>query len=95
MEELKVAMEAAPNRRSYIRLCAMRALLLGQSRAAVCELFNRTDRMTNVTAYWEIVGIKGKHKVRDLWLHADMGSFRDAYSAEVPAHGVTLLRVAR
>jgi len=58
-------------------------------------LFNRTDRMTNVTAYWEIVGIKGKHKVRDLWLHADMGSFRDAYSAEVPAHGVTLLRVAR
>src|SRR5690242_21940898 len=38
-------MEAAPNRRSYIRLCAMRALLLGQSRVVVCELFNRTDRM--------------------------------------------------
>jgi transposase len=40
-----MAMEAAPNRRSYVRLCAMRALLLGQSRTAVCQMFNRTDRM--------------------------------------------------
>jgi transposase len=44
-EELAVAMDAAPNRRSYVRLCALRALLLGQSRAAVCLMFNRTDRM--------------------------------------------------
>jgi transposase len=44
-QELMVAMEAAPNRRSYVRLCALRALLLGQSRAMVCQLFNRTDRM--------------------------------------------------
>lgn len=27
-EELRVAMEAAPNKRSYVRLCAMRALLM-------------------------------------------------------------------
>ena len=37
-------MDAAPNRRSYIRLAAMRALLLGHERKAVCELFDRTDR---------------------------------------------------
>jgi hypothetical protein len=30
-EELRVAMEAAPNKRSYVRLCALRALLLGQA----------------------------------------------------------------
>ncbi|MFO1511458.1 MAG: hypothetical protein U1F83_00850 [Verrucomicrobiota bacterium] len=29
LEELRVAMEAAPNKRSYIRLNAIRALLLG------------------------------------------------------------------
>lgn len=29
LEELKVAMEAAPNKRSYIRLAAIRALLMG------------------------------------------------------------------
>ena len=45
VEELAVAMEAAPNRRSYVRLCALRALLLGQTRAQVCLMFNRTDRM--------------------------------------------------
>jgi transposase len=44
-EELAVAMEAAPNRRSYVRLCAIRALLLGQARASVCLMFNRSDRM--------------------------------------------------
>jgi transposase len=44
-EELRVAMEAAPNRRSFVRLQALRALLLGYSRAQVCELCARTDRM--------------------------------------------------
>ena len=44
-EELRVAMEAAPNKRSYIRLSAIRSLFLGLSRAKVAELFCRTDRM--------------------------------------------------
>src|SRR5262245_11610490 len=37
-------MDAAPNRRSYVRLCALRALLLDQPRATVCQMFNRSDR---------------------------------------------------
>jgi len=48
-----------------------------------------------VVAQWEILGLKGKHKVRDLWTHTDLGSFRDGYSAAVQAHGVILLRIAR
>lgn len=47
-EELRVAMEAAPNKRSYVRLAALRALLLGYSRAQVCELHDRTDRMVRL-----------------------------------------------
>jgi hypothetical protein len=47
-EELCVAMEAAPNKRSFIRLSAMRALLLGYSRPQVCELNDRTDRMVRL-----------------------------------------------
>jgi alpha-galactosidase len=57
--------------------------------------FNRTEGMITVTAYWEILGLKGKHKVRDLWAHEDLGSFRDAYSAQVAAHGVVMVRVSR
>ena len=44
-EALRVAMEAAPNRRSFLRLHALRALLLGYTRPQVCELCARTDRM--------------------------------------------------
>ena len=41
-------MEAAPNRRSFVRLQALRALLLGYSRQQVCELCARTDRMVRL-----------------------------------------------
>ena len=47
-EELKVAMEAAPHKRSYIRLAAIRALLLGMSREQVCQTFAHTDRMVRL-----------------------------------------------
>jgi transposase len=45
LDELRVAMEAAANKRSYIRLNAVRLLLLGQSRQSVCQIFCRSDRM--------------------------------------------------
>jgi transposase len=45
VEELQVAMDAAPNKRSYVRLAAMRSLLLGYSRKDVCLIHARTDRM--------------------------------------------------
>ena len=45
LEELRVAMDAAPNQRSYIRLNAIRSLLLGISRDTLCQQFCRTDRM--------------------------------------------------
>jgi hypothetical protein len=33
LEEMRVAMEAAPNRRSYIRLAVIRSLLMGTPRS--------------------------------------------------------------
>jgi transposase len=47
-EELRVAMEAAPNKRSYIRFAAIRALLMGIARSTVCEMFFRSDRMVRL-----------------------------------------------
>src|SRR4051812_35380560 len=41
-------MEAAPNRRSYVRLAAVRSLYLGMERSMVCQIFNRTDRMVRL-----------------------------------------------
>ena len=41
-------MEAAPNKRSYIRFAAMRSLLLGVSREMVCRQFCRSDRLVRL-----------------------------------------------
>lgn len=46
--ELLVAMEAAPNKRSYRRLAAIRALLKGYTRAQGAELFGRSERMVRL-----------------------------------------------
>lgn len=46
-----------------------------------------------ISVHWHDVGISGPQKVRDLWLHQDMGSFDDKYSVEVPAHGCVLLKI--
>ena len=43
LEEMRVAMEAAPNRRSYIRLAVIRSLLMGLERSVAAQQFCRTD----------------------------------------------------
>ncbi len=48
ISEVEVAMEAAPNKRSYIRFGAIRLLFRGMSRADVCMIYNRTDRMVRL-----------------------------------------------
>ena len=48
LDELRVAMDAAPNKRSYVRLNAIRSLLLGITRATLCQQFCRTDRMVRL-----------------------------------------------
>jgi transposase len=46
--DVLVAMEAAPNKRSYRRLAAIRAMLLGHDRAQVSLLFGRSERMVRL-----------------------------------------------
>jgi transposase len=43
-----VAMEAAPNRRSYIRLTVIRSLLMGLERSVVAKQFCRSDRVVRL-----------------------------------------------
>jgi len=56
-------------------------------------LFNRGYGAANVTVNWADLGLSGKQKVRDLWRQQDVGQFSDNYAAEVPRHGVVLIRV--
>jgi len=61
------------------------------SRAVV--LFNRSTLQTVITASWRALGIRGPARVRDLWAHADLGTFPGRFMATVPAHGVVMVRV--
>jgi alpha-galactosidase len=56
-------------------------------------LFNRGDAAAKVTAKWSDIGVKGSHKVRDLWKHEDLGKVSDQYQAEVPSHGVVMIKI--
>jgi len=58
-------------------------------------LFNLGAATAKVTARWADIGITGSHKVRDLWAHADRGAFNNEFSADVPSHGVVMIKIAK
>jgi alpha-galactosidase len=56
-------------------------------------LFNRGPATAKMSVRWTAVGITGKNpKIRDLWEHRDLQAPSE-FSADVPSHGVVLLRV--
>jgi len=60
-------------------------------------LLNRSSSAANLTVNWADVGLMpgSTATVRDLWAHADLGSFAGSYTAtNIPAHGSVLLKVA-
>ena len=58
-------------------------------------LFNRGGDAAKVTAKWSDLGVSGSHAVRDLWDHKDLGKMADEFSANVPSHGVVMVKIAR
>ena len=56
-------------------------------------LGNRGEFPAKVTATWRDVGVSGTRTVRDLWRQKDLGRFKDQFTAEVPRHGVVLVRM--
>ena len=57
-------------------------------------LFNRGATDARVTVAWSKVGLaKAPAQARDLWSHAGIKLSGSGYTAEVPGHGVVLLRV--
>jgi alpha-galactosidase len=57
-------------------------------------LFNRTASDAAITCVWTNLALQsGLATVRDLWAHADLGTFTNSFTTNVPAHGVVLLKV--
>lgn len=58
-------------------------------------LFNRGEMESTVTAKWSDLGLTGSQVVRDLWRQQDLGSFESEFQAQVPRHGVVLVRIRK
>jgi alpha-galactosidase len=56
-------------------------------------LVNQTTSPTHVTMNLADVGINGEAQAQDLWEHKDLGVVRGSYTAEVPGHGIVMLRL--
>jgi alpha-galactosidase len=57
-------------------------------------LFNLASEARPVTVNWAEFDVKGAQRVRDLWRQKDLGTFQDSFSAEVPRHGVVLVKLS-
>jgi alpha-galactosidase len=67
------------------------------SNARAVALFNRNGSPADITVSFTQIGLSnGQATVRDLWQHADLGSFNGSYTAaNVPSHGVAMLRITQ
>lgn len=58
-------------------------------------VFNLTDSAQKVPVRWAELKRVAPQPVRDLWRHQDLGTLADGFIADVPPHGVVLLRVGQ
>jgi alpha-galactosidase len=57
-------------------------------------LFNRSESDMKMTLDLSAIGISGSAKLRDLWTRKDLGAVEHSYTADVPKHGVVMLKVS-
>lgn len=56
-------------------------------------LFNKSNKKRTVTVNWKEANLRGRKQIRDIWRQQDIGSAIGKFSANVPPHGVVLIRV--
>jgi alpha-galactosidase len=63
--------------------------------AQAVAFFNRATEPAKITVKWADLGINGKWKLRDLWLHQNVDWPGPEYAATIPGHGVVMLRLSQ
>jgi alpha-galactosidase len=58
-------------------------------------LFNRGESATKMTLDFRSIGAPASAKLRDLLDHKDLATMQNSYSADVPTHGVVLVKVSQ
>jgi alpha-galactosidase len=56
-------------------------------------IFNLDQHGQLLSVRWTELGLTGNQRVRDLWRQKELGTFRSVFEADVPRHGVILIRL--
>lgn len=56
-------------------------------------LFNKTTEPLTISIKWSDINQTGKFKVRDLWKHKNRGVHKQGFSAIVPPHGASMIKI--
>ncbi|MBX3120479.1 MAG: NPCBM/NEW2 domain-containing protein [Fimbriimonadaceae bacterium] len=56
-------------------------------------LYNKGEFPAKITVNWDQIGLNGSAVVRDLWRQRSLGFHKDSFSATVPRHSVTLVKI--
>ncbi|MBE6341318.1 MAG: glucan 1,6-alpha-isomaltosidase [Bacteroidales bacterium] len=59
----------------------------------IVGLFNRNESMQNRSLRLSQIGLAGTWKIRDLWLHEDLGTTSESISFDIPAHGCRIVKI--
>jgi hypothetical protein len=57
--------------------------------------FNLTDSVSTVNLDFKSIEMKGKVKIRDLWIREDLGVFKSGYSIKLQPHGAGLCKLTK
>ncbi|MDD2764398.1 MAG: alpha-galactosidase [Opitutaceae bacterium] len=66
---------------------------LAQYGAVAVALLNKTDTAADIRLNLRDIGVCGEAYVRDVWQRQDRGLFKDSFTAKVPPHGVSVLKI--
>jgi alpha-galactosidase len=58
-------------------------------------LFNRGESALRINLDFKTIGAAETIRIRDLWEHKDLGTATHSYTADVPKHGVVMLRLSQ
>ena len=61
-------------------------------RSSAIAIMNRGEQETTYTLIPQKLGISPKQKLRDLWLHKDIGQAGNTRKITIPKHGIVVLK---
>lgn len=62
--------------------------------AKAVGFFNTGLNSQIATLNFSDLKVKGKQKIRNLWLHKNLGKYKSKFTVEVPSHGVVFIKVS-